>query len=554
MLRSFLKKNRVILIVILVVTSSIVALTATDLFRSISDNLRVYNKVVKYLLSDYVDEIDSEKIVRASIEGMLKDLDPYTVFFVEEDQSQVEMLTKGKYGGVGIRIGVRGDTLTVIAPMENSPGYRAGIQPGDLILKIDGKSTLEMNSDEAAKNIRGKPGTTVVLQLLRIGESEAFDVPLVREEIVVNDLPYFGIDDGIGYIRINRFSRHTARQFSKAIIEMQGKGIDGLVVDLRGNPGGLMNDAIYMVDALVEKGVPIVETRGRAARTDTKHESRTDPILNMDTPLAVLVNGGSASASEIVAGAIQDLDRGVIIGQMTFGKGLVQSLVPVGKNQLLKITTAKYYIPSGRLIQKEDYEHGGVLTDGQGMKDSLFVTMNGRSVRGGGGITPDVKVESNYLPPFTRRLWSRSMFFRFASRSKDKYDLSLPINISDRILNDFEKFVTKETIEYNFPGESDLKTFEEKVSEIEGFEGEIDISALKSFFKKKHDSAFEDEKKSISTMLQLEFASLVGGENERVHTSLIDDPIYKKAVSTIKDKLAYNGILSPGDKSAEKRK
>ncbi len=353
MLRSFLKKNRVTVILILLVASSMVALAATDLFRSISDNLRVYNKVVKYLLSDYVDEIDSEKIVRASIEGMLKGLDPYTVFYVEEDQSQVDMLTKGKYGGVGIRIGVRGDTLTVIAPMENTPGYRAGIQPGDLIMKIDGNSTLEMNSDEAAKRIRGKPGTTVVLELLRIGESETFDVPLVREEIVVNDLPYFGIDDGIGYIRINRFSRNTSRQFSQAIIEMQDKGIDGLVVDLRGNPGGLMNDAIYMVDALVEKGVSIVETRGRAARTDTKHESRADPILNIDTPLAILVNGGSASASEIVAGAIQDLDRGAIIGQQTFGKGLVQTIYPLGKMTSIKMTTAKYYIPSGRLIQKE---------------------------------------------------------------------------------------------------------------------------------------------------------------------------------------------------------
>ncbi|MFC1543582.1 S41 family peptidase, partial [Candidatus Neomarinimicrobiota bacterium] len=436
-----MKHYRILVVTAVVILFGIGVVAATDLFRSVSTNLRTYNNVVNHLLSEYVDEIDSEELISASILGMLTDLDPYTVFIREEGQSTVNMLTQGKYGGVGIRLGVRNDTLTVIAPMEDTPAYRAGVRPGDIIIKIDNENASKMRSDEAGQKIRGRPGTKITLTFKRYGEENPLDITLVREEIDINDMPYYGVSDGIGYIRITRFSKDTAQDFRNAVKELLDEGIKGLVVDLRDNPGGLLQDAVVMVDALVEPGLLIVETRGRIKKMTQKYISENTPTLDRDTPLVILVNQGSASASEIVAGAVQDLDRGVILGERSFGKGLVQSIFQVGQNTSLKLTTAKYYIPSGRLIQKEDYLGNGVLTDGLDKRDSLFVTSSGRIVQGGGGIMPDVELAPLPLSPLTSRLWSRSLFFAFATHNQDNYSLSLPVTISDAIMDDFRQFV-----------------------------------------------------------------------------------------------------------------
>ncbi len=545
-----MKRYRFVITAVIVIMVGFGAVTATDLFRSISTNLRIYNNVVKYLLSDYVDEIDSEELISASIKGMLDDLDPYTVYIREEDQSSVGMLTQGKYGGVGIRLGMRGDTLTVIAPMEGTPAHRAGVRAGDKIIKIDQESSLELRTDEAARKIRGKPGTKVILTFLRYGEKELLDVTLVREEIKVNDMPYYGVDDGIGYIRLTRFSRDTAKEFRKAVVELQEQSIRGLVVDLRDNPGGLLEDAVVMVDAMVEPGPVIVETQGRTKKATREYPSNNEPALDPETPLVILVNRGSASASEIVAGAIQDLDRGVILGERTFGKGLVQSIFSVGKNTALKLTTAKYYIPSGRLIQKEDYLGNGVLTDGLDKRDSLFVTRGGRVVKGGGGIVPDVELSPSHLSPLTSRLFSQSLFFAFATQHRSNYDLSIPVVIADAIMKDFRKFVQAQEVQVTFPGEKELESFEASLEKLESFDGKVDLSGLKAYYQARAATAFDDEFEQIRRLLRLEFAALLGDLGERIHSALEDDPGYQRAAEILQSPLAYKQILQPEGQTA----
>ncbi len=548
-----MKKYRFLVATILIIGFSIGVAAATDLFRSLSANLDIYKNVVQHLLSDYVDDIDSEVLILSSIKGMLKDLDPYTVYIKEEDQVSVGMLTHGKYGGVGIQLGIRGDTLTVIAPMEGTPAYKAGVQAGDKIIKIDHQSSLDMRTDEAARKIRGKPGTKVILTFLRYGEKEPFDVSIVREEIKVNDLPYWGIEDGIGYIRVTRFSKDTAKEFRDAVRELQAQGLDGLVVDLRDNPGGLLEDAVVMVDALVEPGPAIVETRGRTRKATREYESTNEPVLAPETPLTILVNQGSASASEIVAGAIQDLDRGVIVGQRTFGKGLVQSIFPVGKNTAFKVTTAKYYIPSGRLIQKEDYLNNGVLTDGLDKHDSLFVTVSGRIVEGGGGIMPDEEIEPAARSPLAGRLWSRSLYFAFATKNRNRFDLSIPVVISDEIMEDFRSFVQAKDVQVTFPGEKELEDFEEHLEKLEGFDGEVDLEELKNYYGSKKKTAFDDEYDRIRRMLRLEFAALLGGQGGRIRAALEDDPGYLRAVEILHAPVAYQDILKPEAKTAHNK-
>ncbi|GAH67022.1 unnamed protein product, partial [marine sediment metagenome] len=258
----------------------------------------------------------------------------------------------------------------------------------------------------------------------------------------------------------------------------------------------------------------------RTKKMTHKYRSENVPALNPETPLVILVNQGSASASEIVAGAIQDLDRGVIVGEPTFGKGLVQSIFRVGKNTSLKLTTAKYYIPSGRLIQKEDYWDNGVFTDSLDKRDSLFVTRGGRAVHGGGGILPDVELDPPSLSPLTSRLWSRSLFFAFATQHRNKYDLSLPVTVSDGIMEDFRLFVEAENVKVNFTGEREMELFEANLENLESFEGKVDFSELKAYYQARAATAFDDEHEQIKRLLRLEFAGIIGGMGESIRSGL----------------------------------
>jgi len=331
-----------------------------DRYRDAAAQIKLLGEILRGVNQRYVDDIPVDKFVKAGIDGMLETLDPYTVYFEPERVGDLEEITKGEFTGVGIEIGLRGKKkeLTVISPMEDTPASRIGIRSGDVIVAVDGESTAGFTIADAAERIRGEPGTEVKLSIRRHGYDEPIDYTISREVIRINDVAFAGmIDDEIGYIKLVRFSGHAGAELRQAMVKLREHNPRGLILDLRSNPGGLLPSAVEVSDEFLRVGDVIVSTRGRSPRSTRSFNASKEPLAG-NIPIAVLVNGGSASASEIVAGALQDHDRAVIIGTPTFGKGLVQSVLNLSNGAALKITSARYYTPSGRLIQR-DRENGG---------------------------------------------------------------------------------------------------------------------------------------------------------------------------------------------------
>ena len=523
-----------------------------DLFESSFNKLKI----------NFVDSVNESEMIKAGIKGMLKNLDPYTKLLEDNSLESFEILRKGKYGGVGIQIGLRRDTLTVLSPMEDSPAYSEGIIAGDKIMKIDSTFTKGMTVSDASKLIKGEVGSTVILNILRPSTKEKIDFELERSSIVVKHVPYWGVDkNNIGYIRITRFSRNASKDFKKGLEELRDKNIKGLVIDLRGNSGGLLSNAINILDYLCERGEVLLKSKGKTNRSNKEWKSRRKPILDIDTPVVVLVNRGSASASEIVAGAIQDLDRGVVIGQNTFGKGLVQHMYDLNDTITLKITTSKYYLPSGRLIQKQDYLDNGFLTDGLDKVDSLFTTKGGREVKGGNGIVPDIKTERNILSPYVQELWRQGVFLSFAaSYVPFNKDLKTPVVIDNKIMKAFKLFLDDYTLEYKLKGEDEYLKFLDKVNmspiSINKFSRNIyfkDSSIMEqnntipveNYFNeiKKVQFSLEENQRWIKNGLEREISKVIGGEKERIKASLNEDLEYRKAVNLILNLKDYYSIL-----------
>ena len=514
----------------------------------------------------YVDSINETEIIKAGIKGMMKPVDPYTRFLSGSSKDRLDMLRTGKYGGVGIQIGMRRDTLTVLAPMEDSPAYSEGIHSGDQIYKIDSTLTQGMSIRDASELIRGELGSVVVLHMLRPVTKEKISFELTRANIKLNDVPYWGLnEENIGYIRIKKFSKNTAKEFRDAMVEMTKNGMKGLVIDVRGNSGGLLNNAINMLDVLTARGAELLSTRGRIARSNKTISSRRRPIVSSDVPIAVLINRSSASASEILAGVLQDLDRAVIIGQKSFGKGLVQSMFNLNDTTTLKVTTAKYYTPSGRLIQKQDYLDNGFLTDGLDKYDSTFVTSGGRIVKGGGGISPDVVMDVNPLPPYVQGLWRSGVFLTFAATYVPMNNIEEPINISNKVINDFKIFLAEYEIEYDLPGEVELGRLKAKLFEHDSLSGNKSLfdkilfwrqspkerltHKIDSYYQYERNHQFDDSnnRKWIANGLLREISRIVGGEKSRIKTGLQVDSGYDKAVEILLDQNQYYDLLVPSE-------
>lgn len=534
---------------------------------STEDLLRLYSDSFDKLRENYVDEINEEEVIKASVRGLFKPLDPYTVFLEGSSKDRIDMLTKGKYGGVGIQISMRRDTLIVLSPMEDSPAYSEGIQAGDKVIMIDSTSTKGMTISDASDLIRGEIGTDVKLTILRPSTRQKLEFILTRDNITLHDVPYFGVDaNGIGYIRITKFSKNTSRDFHDALQEMADSGdMLGLVIDLRGNSGGLLRNALSILDELVPRNSLLLTTKGRNENSNKSMFARRNPTVSEDLPIAVLINNSSASASEIVAGVLQDLDRAIIIGKKSFGKGLVQSTYSINDSTKLKITTAKYYTPSGRLIQKMDYLKNGVLTDGLDKNDSTFYTIGGRSVKGGGGITPDIEVESEKITPYVQQIWRQGLFLTFAATYVPLHNVSEPPVITSQILKDFEKFLEEFEFEYDEPGEPELKRIKEILAE------EVDLKDNSKgllghimFWKKdpltsmsaKLDKYYEGKKKNpfhepnikwIKNGLKREISRVQAGERGRIRASLDEDIVYQKSVEILLDANIYYDYLTPAE-------
>ena len=524
-----------------------------DLYLKIYRGIDTFGRVYKEITANYVDEIDPEKFMRAGIDGMLKTLDPYTVYIGEQEHDEIDLVTNGKYGGVGITIGMRDGIVTVVNLLDGFSAAKQGIRVGDRILEVDGKSLSDISFNEVRSIVRGAPGTEVKMKIEREGEHSPIEFILLREEISVKNVTYTGyVDKGIGYIRLERFSRTAGDDVRLALRELKSKGpLNGLILDLRDNPGGLLDMAVDVAAKFLPESSLVVTTKGRQEGSDRKYYTDETPMA-IDIPLALLVNRGSASASEIVAGSIQDLDRGLIVGTRTFGKGLVQTITRLSERTSLKITTGKYYTPSGRSIQEIDYfnrtRDGGVRI----IPDSLrkaYRTSHHRQVFDAGGIKPDSTVKDDDLSGFVTELIRKAMFFKFATHYATMHKtLSADFSVTDALIRDFESFVREKGFEYK--EEPEVKLAELRTSAEESHYGKQfleRLDQLSSVIEKEKGRAFERHRGEVAELLTEELTERFRGEKERIALSLKDDRQLSTAISLLKDSTAYHSLLAGTD-------
>ena len=521
----------------------------TDNYFETSKNLEIFTDLYKELDIFYVDEINSGDLMKTAIDEMLSSLDPYTTYIPESDIEDYRFMTTGQYGGIGAMITKRKEFVYISEPYEGFPAQKAGLMAGDKIVEINGKSAEGKTTEEISSVLKGQPNTEVSILIERNGET--FIKTFNREKVTVKSVPYYGfLEDGIGYIKLRSFTRNCANDVKNALTDLKSQqDLRGIVLDLRSNPGGLLNESIDIVNLFVDKGEEIVITKGKIKDWEKKYVSKKDPI-DKDTPLVILINSSSASASEIVSGSIQDLDRGVVIGRKSFGKGLVQQTRKLPYNSQLKVTVAKYYIPSGRCIQAVDYsnrnEDGSV---GQ-VPDSListFTTRNGREVKDGGGINPDIVLKNDEISDISISLMNKRLIFDFATQFRYENEKILEVDnfeITDEIYKEFISFLSDKEYEYTTATQDALDIFKEIIKEegtLELLSEEINLLLDKVENNKKND--LENNKEEIKTFLSGEIVSRYYYQEGRIIERLKHDKDIDKALKIFNNIEEYNDIL-----------
>ncbi|MGD9991828.1 MAG: S41 family peptidase [Salinivirgaceae bacterium] len=519
----------------------------------IAKSLDIYHTLFRELNLYYVDETDPADLVKTSIDKMLESLDPYTVYIPESQMEDYRFMTTGQYGGIGALIRNADDFVIITEPYEGFPAYKAGIKAGDKIVEIDGKSVKGRNSEEISELLKGEPKTEIRLGIQRPGVEKVLDKIVVREKIKINSVPYSGmLNDSIGYIRLANFTEDCSKDVKEALKELKkNQSLKGLVFDLRGNPGGLLMEAVAVSNLFIPKGQEIVSTKGKVTQWNRAYQASND-TYDTEIPLAVLVNSGSASASEIVSGAIQDLDRGVVLGTRTFGKGLVQTTRDLSYNSKLKITTAKYYIPSGRCIQALDYSHRNEDGSVGRVPDSLiseFKTKGGRKVYDGGGIMPDIKVEPQMLSKISISLYTKSLIFDFATQYQQTHETLPPVHeftIDESIYNEFKTFLADKDFDYTLESEQMISKLEEVVKREKYHTmvaDELDLLRKKLAHDKNKD--LELFKTEISDLLREEIVSRYYYQTGRAQANISNDPVIDSALVILRDSFRYQATLKP---------
>lgn len=519
----------------------------------IAKNLEIYYSLFRELNMFYVDEVNPNDLVKTSIDEMLESLDPYTNYISEDQMEDFRFMTTGEYAGIGALIGSQNGQIVISEPYEGFPAQKFGLKAGDIILKVEDKSTENMSTEDVSNMLKGAAKKPVRLSILRPGDNKPFEVNVVREKIMIDAIPYYGmVDEKTAYIRLSNFTANSGDGVKKAFLELKRNNPTALILDMRSNPGGLLQEAVKIVNLFVPKGEEIVSTRGKVKQWDRTYTATAAPV-DTTIRIAVLTNSHSASASEIVAGAIQDLDRGIVVGSRTFGKGLVQTTRDLSYNTKLKVTTAKYYTPSGRCIQSLDYSHRNEDGSVGNVPDSLiseFNTKKGRKVYDGGGIVPDVVLEPEQLSNLSAALLTRYLIFDYATKYSNETKSILPpeeFEITEDIFSKFTEYVKEHNFEYESRSEQMLNELKETAQKEKYYE--LAAEEFDKMLTKLHPDAEKDMRlfsDEIKALLKNEIVSRYYYQKGSIRASIDDDKVVQKALQELKSPMSYTGYFEPG--------
>ena len=541
------KKVKIFVVTVVVIISSF---SFTDSYFEIAKNLDIFTTVYRELNNYYVDETDPGKLMKTAIDKMLKSLDPYTNYIPESEIEDFQFMTTGQYGGIGAVITKRKDYVFISEPYEGFPAQKAGLIAGDKILEINGESAKGKNTEDVSKALKGQPNTEVQLLIQRPYLDDPFSVSFKRQKISVKSVPFYSyLNESIGYIKLRSFTRNCSNDIKNAFLDLKKQGdLKGLILDLRANPGGLLNESVNIVNLFVDKGQEVVSTKGKIKSWDKVYKA-SKSATDLEIPIVVLINQSSASASEIVAGAIQDLDRGIVIGQRSFGKGLVQQTKKLSYNSQLKLTVAKYYIPSGRCIQALDYSNRNEDGSVGKVPDSLmtaFKTKNGRTVYDGGGVNPDIEIDQDDISNLIVSLIQERLFFDYATYYKHQTpSLDSLFIMDDTGFNSFVDFLGDKSYDYKTETEKAFEVLKNK-SEKENYFADIQDKYENLFqefeINKKNDLI--RNKEIIKEILSEEIASRYFYQEGRIRTSLNFDKEVQEAIIYLSKQDMYNSVLS----------
>ena len=535
------------LLVLTVISFSYVRTQQMDIYREIARSQQQIMTVYKYLLTEYIHELDVTELTTRIIDSMLSNFDPYTEYYQEKDLEDLSLKTEGEFSGVGLEIYMYEDQLTVVSPIEGSPASRSGIYTGDAIMNIDGEPTAGLELKDATSKIRGRAGTEVILTIKKPKTGEVQDYSIIRDVITIKDIPFYGmVNDEVGYLRITNFSVNTANETKDAIISLMQDGASNVIIDLRDNPGGLLSSSLDLLDLILPKNLELVSTKGRAGKSIKNYKTLNNALIPETINMAILINGASASASEIVAGVLQDYDRAVVLGSQSFGKGLVQTVIGINQETALKITNSKYFIPSGRSLQKREFIDDDLIADSSTVADSLFQTKAGRTVVGGGGIAPDVIVKDEGSYPLASSILRSGAYFKFVQENNDQYASIDEVLADKELMTKFKVFIEENDISGYVDGQEDLKLAKEKLSQKDEKNLFINnaFSVIEKQIEKTQSAMFEDEQEIIQRMVHGEFAFYYNGYEGRYNLYLKDDMVVLKALEIFADESQYLSILS----------
>ncbi len=549
----FVKRNKNIATLVAILSVLIIFTSFNDDNNfKLAKNMEIFYDIMRDLDLYYVDKIDVEKRMNIGIKDMLKTLDPYTVYYPESQMEEFRLMTTGQYGGIGAIMRLRDKQVVIDEIFENYPAHKAGLKVGDIITSVAGKTSNSENYDEVSELIKGMPDTEIEIGVYRASDNKNYTKRLVRARIVNKSVDYYDmLSDQTGYIKLSGFSNDAYTLMKEALLNLKNKNAQKLIIDLRNNPGGLLIQAVKIVSLFVKEGTLVVSTRGKLKTSNSTFKTHDKPV-DTEIPIVVLVNSNSASAAEIVSGALQDLDRAVVIGGRTFGKGLVQTTKDLSYNAKMKITTAKYYIPSGRCIQALDYSHRNADGSVGYVPDSLiseFKTLNGRIVYDGGGIKPDKKIAKKENSPISRYLYENMIIFDFATKyaaTHPTIDSAKSFNISQESFNKFVEFAMSKNIKYQTETDKLVEQLS-KVAKKEGYydKAKAEIASLKKSLSHsaKDDIIFFE--KQIKNMLNLEIIKRYYFQKGVVEHKLADDELINMAISILNNNKEYNDILTP---------